>query len=147
MVLILLQLHSDDVHSSQKELCVQKSCQTGLSWAGDESWQAGSRPVAKAVWEERLLQAPLCGGCQTGANMSKPCQLLLPPKKKCLLMGCVGSWSWKGPGGRRERVRELGRAQAGGAENQGKEGVSDPKSLLLALTLSSCTATLAFISV
>lgn len=40
----------------------RKSCQTGLSWAGDESWQAGSRPVAKAVWEERPLEAPLCGG-------------------------------------------------------------------------------------
>lgn len=86
---------------------MQKTCQTGLSWAGDESWQAGSRPVAKAVWEERLLQAPFCGGCQTGANMSKPCQLLLPPKKKGLLMGCVGSWSWKGPG-------EAGRSLRGG---------------------------------
>lgn len=98
---------------------MQRSCQSGQSWAGDESWQAGSRPVAEAVWEERRLEAPLCGGCQTGANMSKPCQLLLPPKKKCLLMGCVGSWSWKRPRGRRERVCELGRAQERGRRSRG----------------------------
>lgn len=98
---------------------MHKSCQSRLSWAGDESWRAGSRPVAQAVWEEHLHEAPLCGGCQTGANMSKPCQLLLPPKKKCLPMGCVGSWSWKGLGGKRERVQELRGAQAWGGETQG----------------------------
>lgn len=116
---------------------MQGSCQSGQSWAGDESWQAGSRPVAEAVWEERRLEAPLCGGCQTGASMSKPCQLLLPPKKKCLLMGCVGSWSWKGPRGRRERVCELGRAQGKGGEIQGMGfQTSNPFLLLLSSSLS-----------
>lgn len=126
LVLILLQLRSGDVHRSQGELCVRDRCQ---SRAGDESWQAASRPVAEAVWEECLPQAPLCGGCQTGANMSKPCQLLLPPKKKCLPRGCVGSWSWRGP-----------------ARKQG-EGALDPKSLPLALTPPSRNASLAFGSI
>jgi len=131
---------------------VQKCCQTGLSWAGDESWQAGSRPVAKVVWEERLLQAPLCGGCQTGANMSKPCQLLLPPKKKRLLMGCVGSWSWKGAGEAGRSLWAGGRGSTSWGEPRwgGREPgdrVSDPKSLPLALTLASRNATLAFISI
>lgn len=61
--------------------------------------------------------------------MSKPCQLLLPPKKKCLPRGCVGSWSWRGP------ARKPG------------EGAVGPKCLPLALTLLSYNASLDFGSI
>lgn len=77
---------------------MQKSCQSGQSWAGDESWQAGSRPVAEAVWEERRLEAPLCGGM---SNRGKYVQTLpaapttqeeMPADGMCRQLELEGAW-------------------------------------------------------
>lgn len=115
-----------------------KSCQTGLSWAGDESWiqtcskgSVGGTPTRSTSLWGVSNRGKYVQTLPTAATTQEE----MPADGMCRQLQLEAAWGgWKEPEGRREKVHELGTAQV--VRKDARYGVSDYKSLPLALQLS-----------